>query len=828
MTTEADVSATPNHATGDAPGRGAVRAAATFLTVALLAAGGGCATAAGGAAPSREPAPEASRVPDLQQRGLLLLMADQERFEPFVVETALQGDAALRELLAAALGRAGDARGASYLAQLLADPALPVRRAAAFAMGELELEREAAERAARGLLLAAAEPDADTGLLAVEALGKLGVSVTAVLGALSASELAEEERWRRLLPPLYRFEEAAQVAVAEAGLAAAADPEMRRWAAYALTRTPRPEALPRIRDLLTDPDPRVRAWAARAVGMVGEAGNLARLAPLVEEATAGGEVPDYADLAPAIQAVRAAAALVERLGAEAAEAAPAASAGGERAPPPAQLDLAGWPERLASLLDHPEPHLRLEAIDRAAPFLVAPGAEALREALLGHVVAAQEVAAPPPAAGPADPDEANGSAAAGGALAGDRGGEADAAETAAAGTGRPAAGEGDDAAASSMARDAVVAEGAAALVALASGDDDPLATAAAPPAASPLVDLSTLAAESPNPLLRAAAATAAGRLGAPDLAPLLDRLLDDPAAAVRSAAAAALLALLEPLPEDPAAAPSETAVLAGRLLAAADSGVRAAAFSWLAEHPVVPYSELTRALQAELGNGDVESLLQTVPAIAARGAAVAAERGGVVAVLENLAARDLRTDTAWLLRRAAAEALVTLDRPAPPVGHPRGRRGPAVYEAIAERTARPRDVEMVTAAGTLRLRLDCPAAPLTCLNFLQLAGQGFFDGVPFHRVVPDFVVQGGDPRGDGLGGPGYAIRDEINRRRFTAGTLGMARAGPDTAGSQFFLTLAPQPHLDGAYTAFGEVVAGAEVLPLVTRGTRVFRVRELP
>jgi cyclophilin family peptidyl-prolyl cis-trans isomerase len=282
------------------------------------------------------------------------------------------------------------------------------------------------------------------------------------------------------------------------------------------------------------------------------------------------------------------------------------------------------------------------------------------------------------------------------------------------------------------------------------------------------------------------------------------------------------------LPEDPAAALPETAALAGRLLAAADSGVRAAAFSWLAEHPVVPYAELTRALQAELGNGNVESLLQAVPALAARGGAVAAERGGVVTVLENLAARDVRTDTAWLLRRAAAEALVSLDRPAPPVGHPRGRRGTAVYEAIAERTVRPRDVEIVTAAGTLRLRLDCPAAPLTCLNFLQLAGQGYFDGVPFHRVVPDFVVQGGDPRGDGLGGPGYAIRDEINRRRFTTGTLGMARAGPDTAGSQFFLTLSPQPHLDGAYTAFGEVVAGAEVLPLVSRGTTVVGVREVP
>ena len=135
---------------------------------------------------------------------------------------------------------------------------------------------------------------------------------------------------------------------------------------------------------------------------------------------------------------------------------------------------------------------------------------------------------------------------------------------------------------------------------------------------------------------------------------------------------------------------------------------------------------------------------------------------------------------------------------------------------------------MVTTAGTLRLELDCPAAPLTCLNFLQLAEQGAFDGVPFHRLVPDFVLQAGDPRGDGLGGPGYTIRDEINRRRYATGTLGMALAGADTGGSQFFLTLSPQPHLDGGYTAFGEVVAGREVLARITRGTRIERVEPLP
>jgi len=94
--------------------------------------------------------------------------------------------------------------------------------------------------------------------------------------------------------------------------------------------------------------------------------------------------------------------------------------------------------------------------------------------------------------------------------------------------------------------------------------------------------------------------------------------------------------------------------------------------------------------------------------------------------------------------------------------------------------------------------------------------------------VPDFVVQGGDPRGDGLGGPGYSIRDEINRRRYRRGAVGMALAGPDTGGSQFFIALTPQPHLDGGYTVFGEVVAGMDVADRLLQGDRIERVREVP
>ncbi|HBL26994.1 MAG TPA: peptidylprolyl isomerase [Acidobacteria bacterium] len=142
-------------------------------------------------------------------------------------------------------------------------------------------------------------------------------------------------------------------------------------------------------------------------------------------------------------------------------------------------------------------------------------------------------------------------------------------------------------------------------------------------------------------------------------------------------------------------------------------------------------------------------------------------------------------------------------------------------------TWKPRTVEIRTVRGVIRVELACPQAPLTCLNFLQLAGQGFFNGLTFHRVVPDFVVQAGDPRGDGAGGPGYDIRDEINPLRYERGTVGMALSGPDTGGSQFFIALAPQPHLDGGYTVFGRVTAGDEVLDQIQADDRIEQVVEV-
>ena len=131
-----------------------------------------------------------------------------------------------------------------------------------------------------------------------------------------------------------------------------------------------------------------------------------------------------------------------------------------------------------------------------------------------------------------------------------------------------------------------------------------------------------------------------------------------------------------------------------------------------------------------------------------------------------------------------------------------------------------------TDRGTIEIELAVLDAPLTVENFVRLARMAHFDGVIIHRVVPDFVIQSGDPRGDGEGGPGYTIRDEISERPYLRGTVGMALdAWGDTGGSQFFITHSPQPHLDARYTVFGRVIAGMDVVDQIQQGDVIRRVR---
>ena len=124
--------------------------------------------------------------------------------------------------------------------------------------------------------------------------------------------------------------------------------------------------------------------------------------------------------------------------------------------------------------------------------------------------------------------------------------------------------------------------------------------------------------------------------------------------------------------------------------------------------------------------------------------------------------------------------------------------------------------------GEIRLEFYPEDAPKTIENFVTLAKKGFYNGLNFHRVVPDFVVQGGCPKGDGTGGPGYQVKAEFNKQKHVRGSVAMARSQhPDSAGSQFYITYGATPHLDNNYTVFGKVVSGMEEVDRIKQGDRM-------
>jgi peptidyl-prolyl cis-trans isomerase B (cyclophilin B) len=131
-----------------------------------------------------------------------------------------------------------------------------------------------------------------------------------------------------------------------------------------------------------------------------------------------------------------------------------------------------------------------------------------------------------------------------------------------------------------------------------------------------------------------------------------------------------------------------------------------------------------------------------------------------------------------------------------------------------------------TGKGSIEIELFPEHAPKTVNNFVFLARDGFYDGVVFHRVIADFMIQGGDPTGSGRGGPGYRFEDEFegNPLRHERGVISMANAGPGTNGSQFFITHGPQPHLDGRHTVFGKVSKGLDVVDAIQQGDAMIKV----
>jgi cyclophilin family peptidyl-prolyl cis-trans isomerase len=292
----------------------------------------------------------------------------------------------------------------------------------------------------------------------------------------------------------------------------------------------------------------------------------------------------------------------------------------------------------------------------------------------------------------------------------------------------------------------------------------------------------------------------------PDADKRLVAALADPDAEVRLAAVGAAS-------EVPG--PAGTAALAQRL-GDADPVVSAAAVEELARRKAPPLvGKLVALLDRARGPASPDVADALIAALAT---------SGKLDVEAKRALEEHLTDKDPVVARSAWAALVRSGASIPP---PKVETGKELdfYRHVEEWAGKERFLLIVTVRGTMQVRLDTMGAPLTCYRLVELAERNFFDNLTFHRVVPDFVIQGGDPRGDGWGGPGYAVRDELGLEPFSAGAVGIALSGPDTGGSQFFVTLTRQPHLDGRYPRIGTVANGLEVASRIRVGDRILRIR---
>jgi cyclophilin family peptidyl-prolyl cis-trans isomerase/HEAT repeat protein len=355
-----------------------------------------------------------------------------------------------------------------------------------------------------------------------------------------------------------------------------------------------------------------------------------------------------------------------------------------------------------------------------------------------------------------------------------------------------------------------------------------------PAAADLLIDL--VSAQWPS--ARAAALRALSKLDVDTFIGAISGLDPDAHWSVR----AALAATLGDLPRDRAQAPltgllkdADQRVLPSVLDALAKIGATDAAPEFIShlksEDPVVR-AAAARGL-ATLKANAVPALIEALKLAQGDGLYVARTAAlDALTALDPAAARSALTtalgDRDWAVRVRAAENLRKLD-PAADVSAMRPAPAPTVAELAAiESLIAPKfspQAYIDTSKGTIQFELAVLDAPRTVANFIALVRRNYFRGVQLHRVVPDFVVQDGDPRGDGEGGPGYTIRDEINQRPYLRGTVGMALDWPDTGGSQFFITHSPQPHLDGRYTVFGQVVSGMDVVDRLQQWDTITSIR---
>jgi len=344
----------------------------------------------------------------------------------------------------------------------------------------------------------------------------------------------------------------------------------------------------------------------------------------------------------------------------------------------------------------------------------------------------------------------------------------------------------------------------------------------------------------PWPAIRAAAMRRAAAIDAEGFLVVLSSLGPDPDWSVRAA-----------IPDILASMPVPAERVDGWITAAADDQdvrVRAAALGALARIDAPGVTDrLFAAIEASdysLRASAARIIGQRMPPGGVARLAEAYERGGSDATAQARAAaldalarygtddakaviRQALEDREWPVRLQAARLLDGLGEPGAEPLRPAPIRQPAGFfesSALLHPSFSPHAF-IETRHGTIELELNVVEAAVTTQTFIELARAGFFNGLRVHRLIPNFVIQAGDPRGDGGGGPGFSQRDELSPLPFLRGTVGMALSGPDTGGSQFFITLSPQPHLDARYTVFGHVVAGGDVLDQVALWDVIDRVR---
>jgi cyclophilin family peptidyl-prolyl cis-trans isomerase/HEAT repeat protein len=317
------------------------------------------------------------------------------------------------------------------------------------------------------------------------------------------------------------------------------------------------------------------------------------------------------------------------------------------------------------------------------------------------------------------------------------------------------------------------------------------------------------AANSTDAPLRATAAESLAFLSTSEAKPYRDRLSGDKDPLVR-------LAVLGSLKT--AEAVQQNREIVNSALTDADPGVRAAAvddLALLADPATLPLVQEAADKSQSDNRSDVPF---AVIGICEKLRTDASARR----IVESLYRRG-PTLTSRLARRSLVEVF-RADPSAFPAPEYKTEKTIADYAALLAEAKKPWQAAVETSRGTFTIRLAGAEAPLTVINFVRLAQQKFFDGVPIHRVVPNFVLQDGDPTGTGNGGPGYEIRDEINALEYGRGAVGMALSGPDTGGSQWFVTHSPQPHLNAIYTVFGQVVSGQDAVERIEQWDRVTRV----